>query len=259
MKDTLILITGGSSGIGKAAAIELHRQGATVILLARDTDKLAAAAQEIDPAGNKVSFYAVDLTDPESVESTAQRIIAKEGLPDVVINSAGAGEWLSFREAEVSHFRQTMDSPYLATAHTCKVFFDHMQTRGTGHFLIINSAACYFSFPGATGYTPARWAMLGFARALQADLFDTNFHVSMIALGKVDSPYFQNNPRSEERIPKIANILTPTLSVAAAGKVIAKTVKSRRAIVVKPGLMALFVELNRFFPGVFRWLMRTVK
>ena len=256
MNNKLILITGGSSGIGKAAAIELHKLGASIIIQARGVEKLKSTALEIDPSGNRISYYSTDLTNQVSVESAAKAIIEKEGVPDVVINSAGAGEWLSFKEASVSHFKEAMDSPYLATALTCKVFYDRMQERGNGHFIIINSAAAYFAFPGATGYTPARWAMLGFSRSLQADLYNSNFKVSMIAFGKVESPYFENNPRSEDRIPKIANWLIPTMSVTATGKVIAKTVKSRKRIVNKPFMLDFLVFFNRFLPGMFGWLMR---
>lgn len=256
MKNKLILITGGSSGIGKAAAIELHKQGAKIILQARNIEKLKSTALEIDATGNRISYYSTDLTDQDSVELSAKKIIENEGLPDIVINSAGSGEWLSFKEATLSHYKNTMDSPYIATTLTCKVFYDKMQTRGKGHFIMINSVACYFSFPGATGYIPARWAMLGFSRALQADLFNTKFKVSMIALGKVDSPYFKNNPTSEDRIPKIANWLVPTMSQKSAGKVIAKIIKTKKAIVIKPFTMSLLVFFNRFFPRLFRWLMR---
>lgn len=256
MNNKLILITGGSSGIGKAAAIKLHKQGARIILQARNREKLKEAAMEIDPSGNRVSYYSTDLTDQDSVALDAQKIIENEGLPDVVINSAGSGEWLSFKEATLSHFKNTIDSPYIATALTCKVFFDKMQERGNGHFIIINSAAAYFSFPGATGYTPARWAMLGFSRSLQADLYKTDFAVSMIALGKVNSPYFQNNPKSEDRIPKIANYLVPTMTEEDAGDVIAKNVRTKKTVVIRPIIMALFVFLNRLFPGILRWLMR---
>jgi short-subunit dehydrogenase len=98
--------------------------------------------------------------------------------------------------------------------------------------------------------------MLGFSRSLQADLYHTNFEVSMIAFGKVASPYFENNPRSEQRIPTIANWLIPTMSVETTGKVIAKTVKTKKGIIVKPFMMSLLVFFNRFFPGIFRWLMR---
>lgn len=259
MRNKTILITGGSSGIGKSAAIELHRQGAKVIIQARDIGKLKSAAMEIDASGDRISYYSTDLSDQESVELTANKIIENEGLPDVIINSAGSGEWLSFREADLSHYKDTMNSPYMATALTCKVFFDRMQERGNGHFIIINSVAAYFSFPGATGYTPARWAVLGFSRSLQADLFKTNFKVSMITLGKVNSPYFENNPKSEDRIPKIATWATPTLSEEAAGMIVARTVKTKRAIVIKPFMMSVFIFLNRLTPGVLRWLMRIIE
>ncbi|MDN3643299.1 SDR family NAD(P)-dependent oxidoreductase [Lutimonas halocynthiae] len=252
----LILITGGSSGIGKAAAAALHRNGAKIILQARNLAKLKAAAEEIDPNLERISYYSADLSNEDEVISVADELIKKEGLPDVIINSAGAGEWLSFNEADLGHYRETINSPYLATASTCKVFFDRMQQRGSGHFIIINSAACYFSFPGTTGYAPARWAMLGFAKALQADLYDTNFKVSMIALGKVDSPYFDNNPLSEDRIPKIADWLIPTMTLNTAAKVIMKTVETKKNTVIKPFMMSMMVFLNRFMPGIFRWLMR---
>ncbi len=256
MKNKLILITGGSSGIGKAAAIKLHKQGAKVIIQARNLEKLKSAALEIAPNGDRISYYSTDLSNINSVKESAQQIIENEGLPDVIINSAGSGEWLSFKEADLSYFADTINSPYLATTFTCKVFFDAMQKRGTGHFIIINSGMAYFSFPGSTGYTPARWAMLGFAHSLQADLFYTDFKVSMVALGKVDSPYFTNNPRSEERLPKVANWLSSTMTEEMAGKVISKTVKTQKKTVIKPFSVAFFVFLNRFLPNFLRYIMR---
>lgn len=256
VKDKIILITGGSSGIGKTAAKQLFSEGARIIIQARNIDKLKAAALEIDPSAKRVSYYSSDLTDPESVKASADLIIAKEGIPDVIINSAGSGEWLSFKEAQLSHFKETIESPYLATALTCKVFYDKMQARGYGHFIIINSGMAYFSFPNSTGYTPARWAMLGFSKSLQADLYNTKFKVSMVALGKVDSPYFQNNKRSADRFPKVANWLTTTISPIVAGKIIAKTVKTKKATVIKPFSVYFFVHFNRFFPSMIKWIMR---
>ncbi|HAP58013.1 MAG TPA: hypothetical protein DCR93_00335, partial [Cytophagales bacterium] len=220
MTEQLILITGGSSGIGKAAAKLLFQKGHRIILQARTLDKMQAAAQEIDPSGQRVYIYSTDLTKPEAVEAAAQQIIAEVGLPDVIINSAGAGEWLTFKEATLSHFEETVQSPYLATAYTCKVFHEPMLQRGSGHFIIVNSGACYISLPGAVGYLPSRAAMLGFARALHADLYRTPLKVSMVAFGKVNTPYFQANPRSEARIPKAAAILVPPMSEAATGRVL---------------------------------------
>jgi len=256
LENKLILITGGSSGIGKATAKQLHKLGAHIIIQARSIDKLEKAAKEISPSGERINYYSTDLTNQEAVEESAEEIINKEGLPDVVINSAGAGEWLSFKEATAYHFKATMESPYLATAYTSKVFYDKMQERKSGHFIIVNSAAAYFSFPGATGYTPARWAMLGLAKSLQADFHGTDFTVSMIALGKVDSPYFSNNPISADRIPKIATLLNPTLSEDKAGKIVCKVVKNKKQTIIRPLSMSMFVFMNRLTPGVFSWLMR---
>ncbi len=256
VKDKLILITGGSSGIGKASAKKLFAQGAKVIIQARNKEKLAAAAMDIDPSGKGVFYYSTDLTDLESVEKSANEIVNLHGVPDVIINSAGEGEWLSLKEATARHYIDTIGSPYLATALTCKVFFDKMQQRGTGHFVIVNSVACYVPIPGAIGYSTSRSAMLGFARSLQADLHNTPFRVSMIALGKVSSPYFTNNPISEERIPKVVNWLVPTMSEETAGNAVASLVSSPKRTVIKPTMMNILIFLNRFAPGLFRWMMR---
>ena len=127
MTQRLILITGGSSGIGKATADALYTQGATVLLQARNIDKLYAAAYDIDPTGKHVYYYFTDLTVPRDVEASAKAIVQEHGLPDCVINCAGEGEWLSVLESNPDHYTQTIASPYLATALTCKVFYDLMK------------------------------------------------------------------------------------------------------------------------------------
>lgn len=256
IKNKLILITGGSSGIGKATAIELAKQGAVIILQARGLEKLQLAHKELEALGAKAYYYSTDLTNAEAVKSAAEQIIQEVGLPDIIINSAGSGDWLSLKEANLEHYETTMASPYLATAFTCKAFYDKMQTRGHGHFVIVNSAACYFAFPAATGYTAARWAMLGFAKSLQADLHGSNFRVSLVSLGKVSSPYFTNNPTSEERIPKIADYLIPTMTETQSGRIVAKVAIKPKNIVIRPFILSVLVFLNRLTPGIFTWLMR---
>lgn len=251
----LVLITGGSSGIGKAAAKVLVSKGHRVILLARNAEKLESASREVDPSGNLVHTYSADLTQPASVQKIAHRICEELGVPDVVVNSAGAGEWFSLAESTLEHFRETIESPYLATAYTCKAFYKAMKKRGSGHFVVVNSVACYVPIPGAIGYNATRVAMLGLARSLHADLRSGPLNVSMIALGKVDSPYFTNNPVSEERIPRAVDWLTPTLSEFEAGKAVANLVERPRAEVVRPQSMRTLIYLNRFFPKLIKWVM----
>lgn len=256
LKDKIILITGGSSGIGKASALLLAKEGATIILQARSIDKLQKAVHEIETLGGKAYYYSTDLKCADAIEKTADQMIEEIGLPDVIINSAGEGEWLSLKEATLAHFKETIESPYLATAYTCKVFYDRMKERAQGHFIIINSAASYFSFPGVTGYAAARWAMLGFAKALQVDLYQSHFKVSLVSFGKVDSPYFTNNPVSENRIPKISDWLVPTMTVEEAAQVIVKRVRSPKKTTIRPMMMNILVKMYPFFPRIFSYLMR---
>ncbi len=159
-------------------------------------------------------------------------------------------------ETDEVQFREMMDSPYFATVNTVRAFLDPMIKRGSGHIITINSAAAYFHFAGATGYMAARWALRGFTHALREDLRETNINVSMIVAGKVVSPYFVNNPGSEERIPGIATLLSKTMSVTEVAQVIFKTIMSPRNTVIIPFMMKLSVWLNRFFPALFTFLMR---
>ncbi len=112
LTDKLILITGGSSGIGKAAAIELAKNGAEIIIQAQNLDKLKLAAKEIESVGGKVHFYSTDLSKADSVEQSAEKIMSEIGVPDIIINSAGSGEWLSLKEASFLHYTTTIESPY---------------------------------------------------------------------------------------------------------------------------------------------------
>jgi len=257
MENKIILITGGSSGIGKAAAIALAKKGATIIIQARNPQKLADAAKEIEShSTQKAHHYSTDLTSIKEVQEYAEKMIKEVGLPDVIINSAGLGNWLPFEDSDPEHFQQTIQSPYLVTAYTCKIFHEHMKKRGTGHFITVNSAACYFAFPNAVGYISARWALRGFTDALASDLSDTNFKVSAVVLGKVDSPYFTNNPVSEQNIPKIVGLLNPTLSTEKAGNAIVSVVHSKKKTLIRPWSMSMYVFFNRFIPWFFKLLMR---
>ena len=92
MTQRLILITGGSSGIGKATAAALHAQGNSLLLQARNLDKLQSVAHDIDPIGKRVHYYSTDLTVPVDVEASAKAIVQEHGLPDCIINCAGEGE-----------------------------------------------------------------------------------------------------------------------------------------------------------------------
>lgn len=256
LKDKIILITGASSGIGKSFTKLAAKEGAKVILQARSADKLVSLAQEINNIGGKAFTYPTDLSSADAVQEQSERIKEEVGVPDIIINSAGAGNWLSIFETSESEFVEMMAAPYFATVFTIKSFINDMLKKDTAQIITINSAACYFSYPGALGYLSTRWALLGFQEGLYEELRKTNVAVTSIVAGKVDSPYFTNNPGSDERLPKVATSIMNTLSVEDVAKAIRSAINHRRKTVIIPWQMSLSVWMNRFFPGVFKVLSR---
>ena len=249
--------TGASSGICAATAQLLAQKGARVILLARREEKLAEVRRDILAQGGQAIVYPVDLTNAAAVAFVARAVLAGVGAPDILINNAGAGRWLTVAETTPEEAVQMMAAPYFAAFNVTHAFLPAMLARQSGHILNVTSVASYAAWPGATGYTAARWALRGFTLGLRADLHRTRIGVTLFAAAKVDTPYFAQNPGSEERIPGLSQIV-PTLSAAQAAAAIVRAVQRERREVIVPAMAGLFVQLYKFLPGVVdRLLIQT--
>ncbi len=201
------LVTGASSGIGAAVARELVRRGAQPILVARGADKLEELASELRDAGGTVKVEPCDLSDDVEIGRLAERLLVGDGTPDVLINNAGAGIWRATWETDAGYGEKAMRLPYLAAYELTRLLIPAMMERGSGWVLNMTSAAGYLTIPGATAYGVARWAMRAFSYQLEAELRGSGVGVTLLAPFEVDSPYFDNNPGSRERIPKIAALV----------------------------------------------------
>jgi short-subunit dehydrogenase len=201
------LVTGASSGIGAEIARELARKGAQPILVARRAEKLEALASELRDGGAAVEVEPCDLGDDAEIARLAEQLLAGAGAPDIVINNAGAGIWRAIDETEAGYATEAMRLPYLAAYELTRLLVPAMIERGSGWILNMTSAAGFMTIPGATAYGTARWAMRAFSYQLEADLRGTGVGVTLLTPFEVDSPYFDTNPGSRERIPKIARLI----------------------------------------------------
>ena len=163
------LVTGASSGIGAAVARELVRRGAQPILVARGADKLEELASELRDAGGTVKVEPCDLSDDVDIGRLAERLLAGDGTPDVLINNAGAGIWRATWETDSGYGEKAMRLPYLAAYELTRLLIPAMMERGSGWVLNMTSAAGYLTIPGATAYGVARWAMRAFSYQLEAE------------------------------------------------------------------------------------------
>ncbi len=250
----LVLITGASSGIGAATARAVGRAGGRSILMARNRPALEGVATEIRAAGGQAWVYAVDLADAAAVQQAAEQIVPEAGLPDVLIHSAGAGRWLFVEETPPAEAVAMMAAPYFAAFYVTRAFLPAMLQRGSGHIVVINSPASRAAWPGATGYAAARWALRGFTEALRADLYGTGLAVTSVVPGLVLSPYFDHNPGSLERAPKIARLI-PDLTTQQTANGIVWAVEHNRREHILPPMLWLFYQLHGLAPWLVEGLL----
>lgn len=258
MTSGIVLVSGASSGIGEATARRYAKAGARVLLLARNEEKLSQVAKAIDADGGSAKAYAIDLADPAAIEVLAARIVRDEGIPETIVNNAGAGSWLSFLDTTPAEALSMIEVPYLAAFTLTRAFLPHMLRQGKGAIGFVSSPASYIAWPNAAAYIAARRAVAGLADALRTEIKGSGVSVTLIVLGTVDSPYWENNPGSREHLPE--SRLVRTLSCEEAAEAIHAGVGSGKSLVVKPAIFRVLFMLNALFPSlVARQLRRAAK
>lgn len=248
----LVLITGASSGVGAAAARAFHRQGARVVLVARSTDRLDNLVGEL---GVNALAAPCDASDGAQVLAMAERILREEGVPDVIVHCAGAGQWKTVEDTSPAEAIEMMQAPYFAAFNVTHAFLRAMLDRGSGVILHVNSPACVVPWPSSAGYTAARAALRGFHEALSQDLAGTGVQSCHVILGKIASAYFDNNPGVLDKMPMLTRTI-PTLSVERCAEALTHLAHYPRHEAISPFILRLYVSFGRLFPRLTRWMLR---
>jgi short-subunit dehydrogenase len=251
---SLALVTGASAGIGAATARALAARGARVLLLARREAELETVAAEVRAAGGQADWWAVDLADHAEVDRVFDQLDAAGLQPSIVVNSAGAGRWLFTEETEPAEAVQQMAVPYFAAFFVTRRCLPAMLRRRAGHIVNINSPAAYGAWPGAAGYTAARYALFGFTAALRVDLYGTGIGVTSVMAGVVASEYFDRNPGVTARLPKVRRLVR-TVTPDELGRAVASGIEHNRREVVLPAMLRVFLAFNRLAPGLAQWMV----
>lgn len=210
VRGSSVLVTGASSGLGKAIAIEAARRGASsVVLVARNEEKLTLTAAEITMVNPRCTpvVRTCDITDADACWDLRNTLVEQVGPPDILVNNAGAGAWHHIEEGEPQHAVDHMACPYFGAVYLTKAFFEDFSSRKSGHILNVTSAASLAGFRGANTYGAARWAMRGMSQFLRADLADLGIGVTLLNASEISgTSYFDNAPGkagadSHDRIP----------------------------------------------------------
>ncbi len=191
-RNQVILITGGSSGIGLATARHFAREGAHVWLVARTPGRLADALPEVQAAcecsDQKCGVIPADVADPDQAAFAVAEVTRVAGLPDIIINSHGVSRPGYFQELDLAVFREMMDINYFGALHTIRAVTPGMIARGSGHIVNVASGAALLSVFGYSAYGASKHALRGLSDVLRLELKPYNIHVSVVYPPDTDTP-----------------------------------------------------------------------
>jgi NADP-dependent 3-hydroxy acid dehydrogenase YdfG len=197
-----VLITGGGSGIGLAAARLMLNEGAKVAITGRDKVKLEAAAAELH-APEDLFLYRADLSDPDQTAELVEAVTGWMGKIDILVANAGVNiKQRQFKELTLGAWRELMDGNLEAAFHPTHYILPQMRKRGSGLIIYVNSISGKRANPlGGIGYIAAKFGLRGLAMGLAAEERVYGIRVTSIYPGEVNTPLLEKRPEavSDER------------------------------------------------------------
>lgn len=242
----IAIVTGASSGIGKALANHLLSKGAKVAVCARNEAKLIAAFNDED--ADNILIQSVDVSDELACAEFLQTVIMKWGGVDILINNAGMSMRAMFKEVDLKVLKSLMDINFWGTVYMTKYAMESIVAR-KGSITGISSIAGYRGLPARTGYAASKFAMNGFLETLRTELLHTGVHVMIASPGFTESNIrntaFTADGTSQKETPLKENKLVPAAVCAA---IIVKGIERSKRTIIMTQQGKWTVLLNKFFP-----------
>lgn len=250
MKDKVVIITGGSSGIGKALAFEFGLKGSRILITGRNVGELNNTVSELRAAGIQVNGFQADVSKEMDNEKMAEQAIRFYGTIDVLINNAGISMRALFEDVDLEVVKKVMDINFYGVLYATKYCLPEIK-KNKGSIVGISSIAGFRGLPGRTGYSASKFALNGFLEVLRTELLKTGVHVLTACPGFTasnirkrsltkDGTSQGESPRDEEKM---------MTAEVCAGHIYRATVDRKRTLILTAqGKLVVF--LNKWFPGL---------
>jgi len=248
-----VLITGASSGIGRSLARHYARAGRPLVLVARNADRLQETAAELVALTQQapVVTLSCDVSDAASVQEKMGECVQTCGVPDLVINAAGIVNVGRFVDMTPDYYDRNVRVDLDGTVNVCRFFAPLMIERRSGHIVNVSSAAGFLGIYGYTGYSAAKFAVMGFSEALRFELRPHGVSVSVVCPPDTETPGLAaeraERPVETEVIAGNIKALDPDVVAAK----IVKGIARKRFYIIIGATTKFYFRLKGLLPEIF--------
>jgi len=259
LKDKKIWITGASSGIGEALALELARAGAHLVLMSRNRDRLEQVRKACLEYTSVCLVQPLDLSRPDTMDEMVTRAMKQMGGIDILINNAGQSQRSLAKETPVDIDRKIMEVNFFGVIKLTKLLLPYMLKQGSGHIVAVSSITGKFGFPWRTAYSAAKHAVQGFFESLRAELKEDNIKVTIVSPGRIKTNISLNaitgsgTPYNKMDSGQAGGMLPEHCA-----RKIVKSIRQERKEVLVGNQELLMVYIHRFWPGLYHRLVTKI-
>lgn len=250
-----VVVTGGSSGIGLATALAYAARGADVAIVARDPEKLAAAASRIEAArrdgSQRVLTASADLASFSQAKAVMDRLADEDMVPDVLVNSAGVILPGEFETMPVEHLTRNMECGFFSVMWPCRAAVPYMAARGSGHIVNVSSVAGFLGIYGYTGYAAAKYAVMGFTEALRFEMKPHGVGVHVVCPPDTDTPALEAERRMRPRETEVIAGAIKAIAPERVAEAIVRGVERDRYYIIPDTTSRFYFRLKGLLPEVF--------
>nr|WP_319399170.1 SDR family oxidoreductase [uncultured Carboxylicivirga sp.] len=259
-KNNIVWITGASSGIGRALAISFAKEGALLVLTARDRDKLQEVRNICIQYTSECYLAPFDLSQTDKLKDLVNSVIAKTGRIDVLINNAGQSQRSLAVNTPFENERRLMELNFFSPVALTKLVLPRMINLNTGQIVVISSISGKFGFTMRTTYSAAKHAVQGYFESLRAELNDSNIDVTIISPGRINTNVSLNalteNGTSYNQLDAgQAN----GMDADKCARRIVKAIRKRKKEALVGGTELLMVYIRRWLPFLYHRIVSKIK
>lgn len=255
-----IWITGASSGIGEASAYLWAKENTNLILTATRVEKLQEVQKKCIQLGAQCEILPYDLSSLEGIDALTDQAIALFGTIDTVFLNAGISQRSKALDTAFSVDQKIMDVNFFSPVKIAKRLLPTMILKGGGTVAVTSSISGKFGFPLRSAYASSKFALYGFFETVHAEYYDRNIRVVMVCPGRVHTNISYNALDADgKKHGQMDEGQASGMPAETAAKIIVRAINKQKPEVLVGGKELLMVHIKRFFPGLARKMVRSIK